>query len=248
MTLQVCVHTNDKCYHEHQVERENLSTRSFSDAITHATKPNTNALNNKIWDDKEIIYWRRDSSYPWIDDKTMDKLIKLAFLESSVETPLVIRQKKRDTADAQIIINWLGMKDEPYFKSASTLAYGYGPGPGLGGNITMNADDLWLLRKTPLTAVEAFNLGYIADYDRSYPNNQIKFYDPLHTLKHEGGHAIGMRHIDTLIEKLTAIMYPYYNGLRKFGAADLGYLTSLYGKASVNHRIKEELVNRIQIF
>lgn len=246
--MQVCVHTNDKMYREHQLGPQDLTFRSLTDAITHATKPNVTALNNKIWDEKEIVYWKRESSYQWIDDKTMDNMIKNAFLETSFETPLVIRQRKKDTADAQIIINWLGMKDEPYFKSPSTLAFGYGPGPGIGGNITMNADNLWLLRKTPLTVEEAFNLGYIADYDRNYPTNKIKFYDPLHTLKHEGGHAVGMRHIETLTERLLAIMYPYYNGLRKFGLADLGYLASLYGKASINHRIKEELLSRIQFF
>lgn len=247
---QICVHTNDKCYHNHHVERADISSRSWNDPTTHATKPNNKALNNQVWDENEILYWKRESSYEHIDDKTMDKLIKASLLESGYETPLVIRQRKKQTADAQIIINFLGAKDERYFKNrASVLAFAYGPGRGLGGDCTMNSDHLWLLRKKPLTVVEAFEKGYIENYNHKFPKATIKFYDPLHTFKHEiGGHAVGVNHIEDILQQFESIMFPYYNGLRKFGKADLKYLHDLYGNSNINHKIKEVLLNRIQWF
>ncbi len=249
MSHQLCVHTNDKCYHDTPIEKADISTTSWNQAITHATIPNTDALNNQIWDENEIIYWKRESSYEHIDDRIMDKMIKASLLETGVETPLIFRQRNRQSADAQIKINWLGAKDEKYFKDRnSVLGFGYGPGRGVGGDCTMNSDHLWLLRKDKLTMLEAFEKGYIDEsrFDKDHPNNTFKFYDPLHTLKHEiGGHASGMRHITDILQKYKAIMYPYYNGKRKFGIADKNYLWDLYGKSSVNHRIKEMIVNRI---
>ena len=170
-------------------------------------------------------------------------MIKASLLESSFATPLIIRQRKRQSSDAQIIINWLGAKDEPYFRNRpKVLAFAYGPSRGLGGDCTMNTDHLWLLRKTPLPASEAFDRGYIHDY---FEGNTIKYYDPLSTLKHEvGGHSLGMRHLDG-VENKESIMYPYYNKRRKFSKADLAYLTSLYGAASISQKIKNYLRNRI---
>lgn len=248
MTHHICVHTDDKKYSEIEIEPTEFSSQSLT-SLTHGTTNNTDALNNQIWDDSETIYWTNDSDYEFISEKDQEKLIKLALLESSFETPLVIRQRKRKSADAQLKINWLKMKDEKYFKSTSTLAFGYGPGRGLGGDVTMNADVLWLLRKrgeSALTVKEAFDRGYIEDYNREFPNSTVKTFDPLHTMKHEaGGHAMGMRHIENVEQRLTAIMYPYYNGLRKFGDADKKYLWELYGKSSLNQRIKDILLSRI---
>jgi hypothetical protein len=227
----LCVHTNDKHY--------NLRESQISEKI----KYHSDALNKSIWD-TDTIYWRRDSSYQWIDDKTMDKMITSSFLEASMQTKLKIR--KTNHGDAQIIINFLGKKDDSYFTSPSILAYGWGPGMGLGGNITINSDNLWLLRKEPLKALEAKRLGYIQNYQ--FPDNEIRFYDPLHTMKHEGGHALGMNHITDITQRDKAVMFPYYNGLRKFGEADISYIKSLYGDAKINKKIEDIIRNRINGF
>ncbi len=249
MTRQICVHSKDKKYVNHDVRESQFSSQSFNGTLTHGTIPNDNALNKQVWDNSEIIYWTNDSDYEHISLKDQEKIIKLALLESSLETPLVIRQRKRKSADAQIKINWLKKKDEKYFKSDSTLAFGYGPGWGLGGNTTMNADVLWIPRRIdagPMTVKEAYDLGYIENYNREFPNSSVKTYDPLHTLKHEcGGHNLGCNHLTDVNLRYSAVMFPYYNGLRRFGTADKKYLHSLYGKASVNHKIKENLLARI---
>lgn len=249
MTHNICVHTADKNYNDAQVERSELSTRSLNDIITHATKPNLNALNNQIWDENEIVYWKRESSYEWIDNKTLDNIIKNLMFESSYQTPLVIRQKRRSSGDAQILLNFLGAKDEPYFKKRpSVLAVAYGPGRGLGGDCTMNSDHVWRLDKTKITMKEAFDSGFIDDYNRQYPNSFLRTYDPYSTLKHEmGGHALGLEHITDINERNTAIMYPYYNGLRKFGDSDLKYLHQLYGKSNLSKRMIDILTKRLFI-
>lgn len=238
--MQVCVHTNDKQYY--LSGSEHLETW----ALSHKTKSHPNALGKRIWDGSETIHWKIDGKYQWISDSLMEQMIKFAFLEPSFETPLVIRKVNRQESDAQIVIKWLGKKDDTYFNSSSTLAYAYGPSSGIGGDITMNSDVLWLLRNTPLTALEAKEKGYIENY--ASPDNIIKFYDPLHTIKHEGGHALGMNHLTDISLKTKSVMYPYYNGLRRFGAEDITYLHDLYGKSTVSHIIKETLLNRITKF
>lgn len=232
--MEACFHTNDKHYTTKQIPEYTINEN---------TKYHKNALNHSIWD-SDTIYWRRDSSYQWIDDKTMDKMIASAFLEASMLTKLKIR--KTNHGDAQIIINWVGKKDDSYFSSPSILAYAWGPSPGLGGNMNMNSDVLWLLRKEPLKAIEAKARGYIDNFQ--FPDNEIRFYDPLHTLKHEGGHALGMNHITDLNMEKKAIMYPYYNGLRQFGDADTSYIQSLYGNAGVSKIIQDTIKKRINNF
>jgi len=112
----------------------------------------------------------------------------------------------------------------------------------------MNASKPWWLGRQ-LTAKEAFNIGMIERFDPAYPDNIIQTYDPLHTMKHEGGgHSLGMRHLEDSNLRYAAIMYPFYNGLRRFGTEDLAYLHRLYGSASLSHRIKTILGNRISNF
>jgi hypothetical protein len=94
--------------------------------------------------------------------------------------------------------------------------------------------------------LEAKEKGYIDDF--SNPNSTIRFYDPISTAIHEvGGHSLGMNHIEGQ-QNREEIMFPLYNGNRKFGPADKEYLHRLYGKSSVNHRIKEMLYNRVSNF
>lgn len=237
---QVCIHTNDKAYSLQSADVQALPS------ISERTKPNMNALGGRIWDE-ETLYWKTSTHYQWLTDKQIESIIKLAFLEPSIFTPLKIQKKNRKMSDAQLTLDWLTKKDDKYFTSDSTLAYCYGPGSGLGGNCVMNADVLWLLRDMPLTAFEAKQKGYIENY--ADPNNKIKYYDPLHTTKHElGGHGLGMNHLTLQKYASTEIMYPFYNGLRKFGSADLDYLKSLYGSVHVHQIIYNTILSKIQRF
>lgn len=239
--MDVCVHTANKKYSLRPEFSLEFSSVDYSAPVKHSTVLNEDALGGRIWSGEEPIYWNLESDYEWLTQKELENICKGAFLEPSFETPLVIRNRK--TADVQLKIKFLGQKDEKYFTSPSILAFAWGPSTGLGGDITMNADVLWLLRNTPLTAKEAKELGYIDNY--SYPESKIKYYDPVHTLKHEGGHALGMRHVEDEKYRYEAVMFPFYNGLRMFGKPDIKYLTDLYGSASISHWFKEVLRARI---
>ena len=237
MQSTICVHTSDKHYTQ-------KTSPEFSTSPIGKTKPNMDALGGMIWDSSETLYWSLDSDYKWLTKDEQTNIIKSAFLETSLATPLKIQQRRKETADPQIHINWLGKKDYPYFTSESILACAYGPASGIGGDVTMNADVLWLLRKTPLTAKEAKEKGYIGEYSQA--NNEIRYYDPVHTMKHEaGGHACGLKHLESPALMKLAIMYPYYNGLRNFGNADIEYVQQLYGKSTKIDRISKLVQNKM---
>jgi len=241
---QVCVHTSDKQYSLKPSEQVNPSSIDFNSMVQHSTIYNEHSLTKKVWSGDEIVYWKMDTDYPYIDGvKLEEKVVKLALLESSMKTNLIIRQRKRGTADAQLLINWFGKKDESFFTSESILAFAYGPEKGIGGNVTMNADVPWGLQD------EIINGRDFEDrFNRTVQNenNLFKVYDSLHTMKHEaGGHAMGMPHIQDINYKFTDIMYPYYNGVRNFGEKDIQLLYLLYKKASINHKIREMLLSRI---
>lgn len=232
-----CVHTTDKKY----VQTQKITERDFSttNIISHKLISNPYALNNQIWDSSEPIYWQLDSEYEFLTKQEQIDIIKAAFLETSLLTPLMIKEKRKETGDAHIRINWLGSKDEIYFRDhGSVLAFAYGPQVGIGGDVTMNSDYLWRLDKTPITVKEAYDLGFIKNYDKAYPDNILKTYDPLHTMKHEGGgHSCGMQHLEDVSLKDSAIMYPYYNGKRVFSPEDRKHLFQLYGESNIASRV-----------
>ncbi len=243
----ICIHTNDKKY----TQTPEIAESEFSalNIGSHKTISNLKALNHKVWDENETVYWQLDGEYEHLSYEELVTITKAAVLETSLLTELKIQQKRRQTGDAHIKLSWLGAKDEKYFRNrGSVLAFAYGPQVGIGGDCTMNSDHLWLLRKNKLTMQEAFDKGYIDDsrFDKDHPNNTIKFYDPIHTGKHEmGGHSCGMRHIEDATQKYKSIMYPYYNGKRVFGEADREYLFKLYSKIGPWRRAARIIENRM---
>lgn len=238
-SCDVCIHTVDKKY----TQTPKLSEQEFSalNIGSHKLISNPNALNDTVWDSSEIVYWQLDSQYEFLSLSQQTSLIKSAFLETSLLTPLKIREKRKQTGDAHIKINWLGAKDEKFFKDrGSVLAFAYGPQDGVGGDVTMNSDHVWRLDKTPISVKDAFDSGLIEDYDKNHPDNILKTFDPIHTMKHEaGGHSCGMRHLEDENLKGSAIMYPFYNGNRVFSKEDRNYLFELYGKSNVASRVSK---------
>lgn len=202
---------------------------TFDTNHSHKLKVHKDALNGRVWDSSEPVYWQLDSTYEFLTYDEQVDIVKNAFLELSLTTPLVIRQKRRKGGDAHIRINWLHERDEKYFaKNKNVLAFAYGPQTGIGGDITMNSSKIWRTDKTPLTAFKAKELGFIENFHD--PTNIVSSFDPVHTLKHEGGHAFGMKHLENVQFSKTDVMYPYYNGLRMFGDNDHEYIERLYGK------------------
>lgn len=238
--MQICIHEKGK--YTIQEKPEKLQPYFVTDPeITNATKPHNLSISKRIWSEK-TIFWKLQTDYTHLERKLQEKAVKLAVLELSVETPLVIRQRNRDSGDAHIVINFFDSKTETTFKDhPSYLAFAYGPAPGIGGDVTFNADQIWTLDGKPMTVVDAFEKGIIKQFQD--PTNKLRTYDVEHTGKHEILHAFGCPHIDTC---KSCIMYPFYNGERALQENDKDLLHQFYGRSSVNHKIKEYLLSRIR--
>jgi hypothetical protein len=217
---------------------------AFQDA-PRLIKTTEHAISNYIWNkDYGAVTWQLESDSPDFGNrKDQIKLFKRVFFQASIETPLIINQKRRGTAEADIVITFQGSKDNPFFKKRkSALAYAYGASSGIGGDITFNDDYIWTLDGKPITALEAYEKGLIKGFDD--PTNKIKTFDAQHTGTHEGGHALSMDHLS---DCNGCVMFDFYNGKRKFHVNDLAYLHRLYGKSGVSHRIKTHLYRRFGI-
>lgn len=200
--------------------------------ITESTKPNANALGSRVWAEQKI-YWRLDSDTPDIEGRKQEiDLIRLAFLETSLKTNLIIQGRRKQSLDAHIVINWT--TEDKLFKSRpSVLAYAWGPRAGLGGDITFNDGYIWTVNGKPILGKEAVERGLV---ENANPDSLLRTYDALHTMKHEGGHAMGMPHLESQIYSEN-VMFPFYNGQRQFQSGDLGLLYKLYDESNFSHRM-----------
>jgi len=231
---QVCVHDTNKQY--------NISPEGEMPFFSHDSLfvVNPDSLSGKVWDaDSGPLYWKLDTDTPDIGGILLEiELFKRVFLQIGMETPLVIRRRRRITADAAIVVTFT--HEDTFFKNRpSVLAYAYGPADGIGGDITFNDNHIWTLDGMPITALEAWEKGLIEGFDN--PTNKLKTYDAQHTGTHEAGHAVGMPHIQ---EDPNAMLYPYYNEQRIFQPKDLALLHKLYGSSNINHKIKEYLLTK----
>ena len=238
MTHQVCIHTNDKKY---SVTKEEKIIRKFVTA-PERFKRNLEALNNKVWDpDFGKVTWKLETDSPTIDGRKAEvKLFKRVFLQPSILTDLVINQKRRSTADiADIVINF--NHTDPLFKRRpNVLAYAYGPADGIGGDSVFNTNHVWTLDGLPIDADEYARITGkdVEDFD-----NTFRTYDLQHTALHEvGGHSLGLPHIP---ECRNCVMYPYYNGQRKFQGGDLNLLYGFYEEASLPTKLLNYLYQKI---
>lgn len=76
----------------------------------------------------------------------------------------------------------------PFDGRGGVLAHAYPPGPGLGGDVHFDAEELW-----------------IVDRERREENGEYDFYT---VAMHEIGHALGLQHVDDP----DSVMYPWYRG------------------------------------
>jgi len=144
-----------------------------------------------------------------------------------------IRFKRMTDKDkkADIEMRFVKAKDDKMFRERpSTLAYAYFPnGTQIGGDITFNDTVLWSTNGKPVNAHEI--------RPDTYPPNtktKLRTYNIIHTLLHECGHAIGLKHCD---QHKNCIMYPYYNGRVTLHDHDVKRIQSFYGKRKLSTQI-----------
>jgi hypothetical protein len=138
---------------------------------------------------------------------------------------------KRVTGTADIEMKFADKQDDKLFRDKpGTLAYAYFPnGQKIGGDITFNDSVIWTTNGKPINAYEVFP-------DKYKPNTKTKLrtYNMVHTLLHECGHAIGLKHCQ---QHKHCIMYPYYNGKVQLHDHDVQRIQSIYGARGLSRRI-----------
>lgn len=208
------------------------------------------SLSNSTIDEWDIK-WETDTIYYHFESDSSDilgfdnelKAFRLAALAWTLETNLKIRQKRRNTADAEIQVRWSDKEhDELFKKRPNVLAYAYYPSPGreIAGDITFNDSHLWSLDGANVPAHYADPENY------PDPNTPVmmRTYDVQHTTTHELGHALGLKHSNNACRD--CVMYPMYNGNRNLRQNDKDRIQKFYEKASTSEKIKKMLIGRIK--
>jgi len=223
------------CVHEDGIYKNPAIIPQFS-----TVKPHDDSISKRIWD-VQTITWKLETDAPTIAERHLEiDIIKKSALTIGMFIPNSVRQSRRSKADTDIIINFLTSKEEQFFKDRpSVLAFAFGPyASDIGGDITFNADYFWWFNGN---GVDAETYTTITGKEVSAGVTRLRSYDMQHTMTHEMLHGFGLPHITC--EK--CIMNPFYNGERIPKQAEIDYLHNLYGKANLNHRIKEILLARI---
>ena len=177
-----------------------------------------------------ITYKVTNGSKHFPDDKFEDKALTIALRQWGLRTN-DIRFKRIRTGTADIEMNFVERKDDKLFRDKpGTLAYAYFPnGQKIGGDITFNDSVIWTTNGKSLNAHKV--------YPDKYPphtKTKLRTYNIIHTLLHECGHAIGLKHCE---EHKTCIMYPYYNGRVVLHNHDVSRIQSIYGARTLSSRI-----------
>lgn len=200
--------------------------------------------------DEWNIKWKTDTIYYHFESDCSDilgfdnelKAFRLAALAWTLATNLKIRQKRRNTADAEIQVRWSDSEHDDLFKARpNVLAYAYYPAISreIAGDITFNDSHLWSLDGANVPA-------HFADPEH-YPVESpvmMKTFDIQHTTTHELGHALGLKHSSNSCRD--CVMYPMYNGQRNLRPNDTERIQKFYEKASTSERIRKMLIGRIK--
>ena len=155
-----------------------------------------------------VTYQVLNESRSFPDDDFEKTALTVALRTWGMRTRDIRFRRERDPDKiADITLRFARKEDDKYFKDKpSVLAYAYFPtNSTIGGDITFNDDYIWSTNGDGMSGAEAKRRGLVDP--RTPDGNQLKTYNIIHTLTHECGHAIGLKHQNHCKE---CVMYPFY--------------------------------------
>tara|TARA_B110000495_G_scaffold134668_1_gene117877 strand:+ start:403 stop:1263 length:861 start_codon:yes stop_codon:yes gene_type:complete len=185
-----------------------------------------------------VTYKVLNSSRSFPDDTFEKTALTVALRTWGFRTKKIRFKRERDPNKiADITLKFARKEDDEYFRTKpSVLAYAYYPtSSAIGGDITFNDDYLWSVNGDPMTGKEAKEKGLVDP--RTDDSVQLKTFNIIHTLTHECGHAIGLKHQTVCKE---CVMYPYYNGkVRLHDLGDRDYYVNGIRTSLTHEKLKE---------